>query len=103
MSWLQNYFLRKLTFTENQPFLRKFLLRKSGAIRYIVVIYTGDTYYVLTKSLTCGTYWLWNPSTGEFYDQHDTNCTLISIGCVFNARNVSCNDDTLMLHANLHD
>ena len=70
---------------------------------YIVVIYTGDTYYVLTKSLTCGTYWLWNPSTGEFYDQHDTNCTLISIGCVFNARNVSCNDDTLMLHANLHD
>ena len=57
-----------------------------------LMIYAGDTYYVLTKSLTSGTYWLWNPSTGEYYDQHDTNCTLISIGCIFNARNVSCND-----------
>lgn len=54
-----------------------------------MVIYTGDTYYVLTKSLNSSTYWLWNPSTGECYDQHDTNCTLISIGCIFNARNVS--------------
>ena len=62
----------------------------------IMVICTGDSYYVLTKSLNSSTYWLWNPSTGEYYDQHDTNCTLISIGCIFNARNVSCKDVALV-------
>ena len=57
-------------------------------ITYTHCIHAGDTYYVLTKSPSGSTYWLWNPSTAEFYDQHDTNCPLISIGCIFNAVNV---------------
>ncbi|XP_065917029.1 coiled-coil and C2 domain-containing protein 2A-like isoform X2 [Dysidea avara] len=51
----------------------------------------GDTYYVLTHSHDGSTYWLWNATTGEHYDQLDTNCPLISVGSIFNARNVWAN------------
>ena len=52
---------------------------------------TGETAYVMTENPEAGGsgLWLWNPSTGLHYSQHQPHIPLISVGCVFNDRNVS--------------
>lgn len=50
----------------------------------------GETAYVLTDNPEPGTsgFWLWNPSTGIHYNQYQPHIPLISVGCIFNDRNV---------------
>ena len=58
----------------------------------------GVTAYVLTENPHSGVgYWLWNPSTGKHYPQHEAYCPLTSVGCVINHQNVIC-----MLPAGIH-
>lgn len=50
----------------------------------------GETAYVLTEDphpAAVG-YWLWNPSSGVHYSQHEPHTPLVSVGCVFNDTNV---------------
>lgn len=53
--------------------------------------YTGETAYVITENPEPGGsgFWLWNPSTGLHYSQYQPHIPLISVGCVFNDKNVS--------------
>uniref|UniRef100_W5JZZ7 Coiled-coil and C2 domain containing 2A n=1 Tax=Astyanax mexicanus TaxID=7994 RepID=W5JZZ7_ASTMX len=46
----------------------------------------GPTAYVLTQEQN--RYLIWNPSTGQYYGQHDTFCPLQTVGCLVNADNV---------------
>ncbi|XP_031697797.1 coiled-coil and C2 domain-containing protein 2A-like, partial [Anarrhichthys ocellatus] len=46
----------------------------------------GPTAYVLT--LEQNRYLIWNPSSGQYYGQHDTFCPLQIVGCLVNADNV---------------
>ena len=50
----------------------------------------GETAYVLTKDPQplSPDYWLWNPSCGTHYSQHEPHTPLISIGCVISDTNV---------------
>eukprot|EP01137_Pigoraptor_chileana_P026493 Opistho-2@7848 len=63
-----------------------------GLEAYVVVgngIPEGQTSYVLTKER--GKYRLWNACTGVSYRQHDTNCPLLEVGCIFNDKNIWAN------------
>ena len=53
-------------------------------------VLAGLTAYVLTENPHSGVgYWLWNPSTGKHYTQHEAYCPLTSVGCVIGEHNVS--------------
>ncbi|KAI8501504.1 Coiled-coil and C2 domain-containing protein 2A [Branchiostoma belcheri] len=50
----------------------------------------GPTAYVLTHE-SSGDYLLWNPSSGEFFNQHDPFCPMQSVGCLINQDNIWAN------------
>lgn len=47
----------------------------------------GPTAYVLTHEQSG--YFIWNPSSGQFYEKGDTFCPLQTVGCLVNSDNVS--------------
>ncbi|XP_071343109.1 coiled-coil and C2 domain-containing protein 2A isoform X2 [Trachinotus anak] len=49
----------------------------------------GPTAYVLTFEQS--RYLIWNPSSGQYYGQYDTFCSLQTVGCLVNADNVWLN------------
>ncbi|XP_078612714.1 coiled-coil and C2 domain-containing protein 2A-like isoform X1 [Branchiostoma floridae x Branchiostoma japonicum] len=50
----------------------------------------GPTAYVLTLESNSD-YLLWNPSSGEFFQQHDPYCPMQSVGCLINQDNIWAN------------
>ncbi|KAM4739626.1 coiled-coil and C2 domain-containing protein 2A isoform 2-T2 [Anableps anableps] len=46
----------------------------------------GPTAYVLTREQSG--YFIWNPSSGQFYNKDDTFCPLQTVGCLVNSDNV---------------
>lgn len=61
-----------------------------GKTAYLVLgtaIPEGPTSYVL--SIEGNEFWVWNPTTGEKYQQTNNFCPLKSVGCLVNQENVS--------------
>uniref|UniRef100_A0A3B3TX68 Coiled-coil and C2 domain containing 2A n=1 Tax=Poecilia latipinna TaxID=48699 RepID=A0A3B3TX68_9TELE len=60
----------------------------------------GPTAYVLTHEQSG--YFIWNPSSGQFYEKGDTFCPLQTVGCLVNSDNVWFNiqENPSPLHTN---
>jgi coiled-coil and C2 domain-containing protein 2A len=48
----------------------------------------GSTAYVLSGHPTGVGFLLWDPCTGEHYQQYDPHCPLTTVGCIFDSQNV---------------